>query len=376
MFAALVQGRLPGVEVQSVPMRFSSSIEELGIIRAGKVLHLVQIIVRIFAARLRQRFDIFYFPASGPSRAAFLRDAAVLLATRWMFPRFVLHLHSADLAATRERLPWFLKPLFAWAYGHPDATVRLSESSPRDDLEVRSQRCFVVPNGIADEGAPPVRAEAPAAPLRLVYVGALAETKGVLVLLEATRLLLRAGVPVEVTLVGDFRPTSLRARVAALLDSPELAAAVRITGVLTGDAKQRELLRADAFCFPSFYEGENQSVAVMEAMMCGLPVIAARWRAIGDLVEHGRTGLLVPPRDPAALADAIRQLAADRPLARRMGSEGRRSFESNLTIHRHLARMAEVFRAVRGAEQPARTNAAGPRDPGSALPLPAGPDWR
>jgi len=83
----------------------------------------------------------------------------------------------------------------------------------------------------------------------------------------------------------------------------------RIAGVLQG---------CDALVFPSWYEGEGMPGVAIEAMQCGLPVIASRWRAIPELVEHERDGLLVEPRDARGLAEAMLRLASDDALQARL----------------------------------------------------------
>ena len=81
----------------------------------------------------------------------------------------------------------------------------------------------------------------------------------------------------------------------------------------------------------------------LEAMAAGLPVVACRAAAIPEVVQDGLTGVLVPPRDPMALADALEQLARDRARAARLGEEGRRQVAEFAP-----ARVAERFlRAVR-----------------------------
>jgi glycosyltransferase involved in cell wall biosynthesis len=84
-----------------------------------------------------------------------------------------------------------------------------------------------------------------------------------------------------------------------------------------------ELLASfDVFAFPSLFEG--LCLAVIEAQAAGVPVVATPVGGIRETVVDGETGLLVPPRDPAALAAAIRRLLDDRDLARRLAEEARR----------------------------------------------------
>jgi glycosyltransferase involved in cell wall biosynthesis len=83
----------------------------------------------------------------------------------------------------------------------------------------------------------------------------------------------------------------------------------------------------DALVFPSWYEGEGMPGSVIEAMQSGLPVIAARWRSLPELVQHERNGLLVAPRDVDDLADAMSRLTRDSELYLSLAHEARRTGE-------------------------------------------------
>lgn len=100
------------------------------------------------------------------------------------------------------------------------------------------------------------------------------------------------------------------------------------------------LAASDLFCLPSREEG--LSLAALEAMAAGLPVAATDVGGMGEAVEHGATGLLVPPRDPAALSIALRDLLADPARAQTMGAAGRARAESHFT----LSGMLEATRAL------------------------------
>ena len=88
---------------------------------------------------------------------------------------------------------------------------------------------------------------------------------------------------------------------------------------MVGDSRQ--LLDAlDVFVFPSLKEGLG--VALLEAMACGLPVVATRAGGVVDIVEDQRNGLLVSPREPASIADAIASLANDVSASGEFGQRG------------------------------------------------------
>lgn len=143
---------------------------------------------------------------------------------------------------------------------------------------------------------------------RLGYVGTLNVRKGVPDMLAAWA---RAGSPGELWLAGAVEPLLQPMVAEALAADPSIRHFGHVDNVA---AFYRQ---CDAFIFPTHEEGGPQ--VTYEAASCGLPVITTPMGA-ARLVEHGRTGLVVPPGDPAALASAIGQLAANPPLRRQMGA--------------------------------------------------------
>jgi len=104
----------------------------------------------------------------------------------------------------------------------------------------------------------------------------------------------------------------------------------------------------DLFALPS-YANEGVPQALLQALSCELPVVTTPVGSIEEAVVAGRTGLLVPPEDPAALAEALRRLVADEALRRRLGSEGRRVVVERFGIESMLDRMEALFRRVAAA---------------------------
>ena len=108
------------------------------------------------------------------------------------------------------------------------------------------------------------------------------------------------------------------------------------------------LAAADALAVPST-RPEPLGLVALEGAAAGLPVVASAHGGVTEVVRHGRTGLLVPPGDPGALAGALRLLADDPGRARRMGEAGRRDVAERFTLERMVSELQEVYDRLSGA---------------------------
>lgn len=157
-----------------------------------------------------------------------------------------------------------------------------------------------------------------ARPLRVLFVGLVFDKKGVFVLLEALRRLAERG---DGAVECDFYGKIYSFAEARFRDEVDRAPRCAYRGVLAPEGVIDTMRGYDAFVFPTFWEGEGHPGVVVESMMAGLPVVSTRFRSIPELVEHEENGLLVPPKDPSALADAIGRLANDESLRQRLAKE-------------------------------------------------------
>jgi len=110
-----------------------------------------------------------------------------------------------------------------------------------------------------------------------------------------------------------------------------------------GEDKWKALAEADVFAFPSFYRSENFPLVLIEALACGLPVVATNWRGIPSIIEEGVNGYMVEPRDCAALAEKLVQLALDPDLRTRLAKQGRDTYERRLTLSAHVGAMRDIL---------------------------------
>jgi alpha-maltose-1-phosphate synthase len=247
--------------------------------------------------------------ASGHSEAAFLTDR--------------------ELNAIRSRE--------ARVYRDADLILTMSHRARRsfmEDFAIPPERLVTIhcaPNVPLPEGPPP--GSAPRATPTVLFVGRDFLRKGGDLLVEALPLV-RSSVPgTRLRIVGN-RP---RGR------WPEW---VEFTGYLSRDLpREREALdrayrTATVFSLPTRFEPFGTSF--VEAMAYGLPCVGPRAWAVPEIIEDGKTGLLVPPEDPQALADALVRILSDREVARRMGAAGAVRVAEHFTWPRVIDRMLEA----------------------------------
>jgi len=190
-------------------------------------------------------------------------------------------------------------------------------------------------------------------------VGRLIPIKGHGILLQAVKLLTPVmGERLMVILVGDG---PLRNHLEADADRLRIRHLVRFLG--WRDDMTRVYSDLDVIVQPSFNEGTP--VAVIEAMAARRPVVATRVGGIPDVVEDGRSGLLVPPGDPPAVAEAILRLWRDPGLRRQMGEEGCRAAYPRYDIGRLASELTDLYLRLwtQKAEGPHRLEPVAGRSP-------------
>lgn len=223
----------------------------------------------------------------------------------------------------------------------------IANSAPAAETLVRlhglpASRVRLVRNGVAlPEGpVPPLPPELTDDGPRVACIANLRENKGHIVLARAIRLLQPRHPGLKAWLVGrDLSQGRLQSRLAAegLEDTVELAG-------FAADVRPF-LARARATCLPSLFR-EGMPTSLLESMLAGVPVVASDVGGVGDLLAHGRNGLLVPPGDAAALAEALDRLLSDRALADRLASEAARSTLPSYTLAAMCDNHLRAFRAL------------------------------
>jgi glycosyltransferase involved in cell wall biosynthesis len=262
--------------------------------------------------RQRREYDVAQVEVySGP---AFLWAEAVGSALRQLRKPYILTLHGGQLPQFAERNPRRVRRLLNSA-----EIVTTPSRYLHDEMAGYRADLLMLPNAI-ELGAYRYRLRQGAAPA-LVWLRAFHEIYNPMLAPKVVKLLVEKYPDVHLTMVGpDKRDGSLQR---TLEEAARLGVANRLT--LAGGCPKAEvpawLTHGDIFLNTT--NVDNTPVSVIEAMATGLCVVSTNVGGLPDLVEHDRTGLLVPPNDPAAMADAVAQVLRDPLLAERLSGSAR-----------------------------------------------------
>jgi glycosyltransferase involved in cell wall biosynthesis len=267
------------------------------------------------------------------------------LVTRLPFCAIVPHLFGTT--AFREA-PWPMAAV-VWLAEKPiprayrRVAFHAISDSTKEDLVARgvaADRIRVIYPGVDSTRLTPDPATPRTALPTFLYMGRLKRYKGVDTAIRAIALARQSGADLRLEIAGhgDDRP-----RLERLAAGLAVGEAVRFVGFVTEEDKRTLLRRSWATVLPSPKEGWG--ITNVEAAACGTPAVASDSPGLRESVRHGETGLLVPGDDPAALAAALRRLAADPALVARLG-RGARAFAESLSWEAAAAQTAEHLDAV------------------------------
>ncbi|MBC8252523.1 MAG: glycosyltransferase [Ardenticatenia bacterium] len=244
---------------------------------------------------------------------------------------FVLTYHS-DIVRQKYLLRVY-KPFLWWVLARADAITVSNPTYIETSLYLRpfADKCTVIHHGQDlsrfahpnPDSVAAIRAPYTPRPL-LLFVGRLRYYKGLEVLIEAMR-----GINAHLLIVGDG---PMRQEWEALTVELALTKRVAFLGHIPDAELPAYYQACDLFVLPSTHRSETWGAVQVEAMACGKPVVCTELGTGTSYVNlHEKTGLVVPPRDSAALAQAINQLLADPDLRRRLGERGRQRAEQEFS---------------------------------------------
>jgi glycosyltransferase involved in cell wall biosynthesis len=268
---------------------------------------------------------------------------------------------GAARVVVTEHLPmveWLAKRAFvkAFAYQWVDKVLTVCDANVPyliDRQKVAAAKIEVIHNalprdfgrrGDSDRAGVRARYGLPPASAVIAFVGSLIERKGLPVLFEALQPLIN--LDWYLLVVGDGEERSRYERLAADM---KIGERVRFLGMVRPEEVEAMICAVDILTLPSFMEA--MPYVILEAMACGLPVIASDIYGIGEMAVDGETAVLVPAGDAARLSGVLQDLIGDAQFRRRLGGNARLRFEKYFTLDRHVDRTQAMYRTLLGFDR-------------------------
>lgn len=318
-------------------------IRHIATMRDGSALYKLLVflgaVARFIPALLIGPVDLVHIHFA--SRASTWRKFTFVMFIRMAGKPYILHAHGSEFHEFYPRQPRALQRMVIHMLRRSRLLIALSEKWKEFYLGISDlppHRILVLPNPITLPTLPPRRNSR--STVTLLFLGRMGNRKGAIRTVQAM-----SALPEEVlkrahlVMAGDGDVEGVRREVSNLgLDKQ-----VTVMDWVTSEQRNALFASADIFVLPSLNEGLPMSV--LEAMSWGLPVIASPVGGIPEVVQHGFNGLLVPPTDIPAIAQAMQDLIENEPLRLQMGANARSSVE-HLDITHYWQKLYQIYESV------------------------------
>lgn len=263
----------------------------------------------------------------------------------------VLNFHGAELLLMRKK-KW-VRPFLKFAISQAKAVFANSSFTAGKIKALRNVDVEWSPYGTTLGKADNlVSAHSITDKFKILFVGRHIERKGICYLIEAAKYLPADQFEIRIVGAGDLTE-KLKAQAVEINKSKDrdiLPAPIIFTGKLSPADLETEYRNANVFVLPAIVDSkgdtEGLGVVLIEAMELGLPIVASNVGGIPDVVVDGETGILVPEKDPRALADAFKRLAADPALVERLLMGARKRIAECFSWDKIVERQIKVYERV------------------------------
>lgn len=312
----------------------------------------VRAFVSLISVFLRERPDIIHVNSSKAGGLGAVAAFFYTLLTRNFAPRVIFTVHGWAFREERPRWQRWLIRGFSWLGAlFQDRVILISAADEADAKKfISKEKLHLIPHGIQppqflergrarDFFSRAARTAIPNEFPLILTTAELTSNKGLADLIDAAkRLHASRETPLfHIVLIGEGEA---RKQLQKMIEQDGLSGLISLIGFLPEAATY--LRGGDLFVLPSWKEG--LPYAVLEAMSAGLAIVATNVGGVPDLIEDGVSGLLVPPKNPHALADAIAVLLRDPSRRRALGAHAARRVQERYILDRMIHDTVAVYR--------------------------------
>jgi glycosyltransferase involved in cell wall biosynthesis len=279
---------------------------------------------------------------------SFIKHSVCVLISRFVGSHILLHPHcsfSAMYCEGHELWQWFIRQIIRMT----DGIVAVSKEWNQINSIIPACQVYYLPNAIdlspyreiAERNALILKRDKPC---KVLYLGYLGKAKGSFDLINVAKQIHYRGIELSFDLVGDELTPGEWKQLEKQISEVELNGYIRMHSAVTGASKIRFFNNADIFVYPSYHEG--MPIAVIEAMACGLPIVATKVGGIPDLVKDGFNGFLIEPGKPDQLASTLLHLHNNSQLRFSMQRNSFELAKNRYNIEQRVTELLNIYRDV------------------------------
>jgi len=279
---------------------------------------------------------------------SFIKHSVCIAIARFLGSKVLLHPHCSFYFLYERHSKawqWLVRQVVNLCKG----VIALSSEWKKLQEVVPACLIYYLPNAIdllsyADVGQERIESKSDKPCLHILYLGHLGKEKGSFDLVCAAKTVLGQEHGVVFDLVGQEQVVGDIEQLKTQVIDAGLEQFIHIKSAVTGAEKINLFRSADIFVYPSYHEG--MPMAVIEAMACGLPIIATRVGGLPDLVCPGLNGWLVPAGQPDQLANAIQQLMANPQMRYSMQIGSFQLAQEKFDIEKLVSRLLDIYQTL------------------------------
>ena len=253
--------------------------------------------------------------------------------------KIIAHYHNKGVSAYQSK--WIYNFLYKRFFSNLKV-ILLAENLYKDIAKyVKREDVYICPNGIPSSCKEEMEARRNNVIPHLLFLSNLLISKGVIVLLDALKILKEKEYTFVCQFIGGETAEINAVQFFEEVNKRELSDLVTYVGRKVREEKEAFFRQADIFVFPTYYE--TFGLVNLEAMEYKLPVISTNEGGIPDIVKDGENGLICEKQNPYSLADCIAKLLDDEELRVKMGNAGYEKFCREFTLQRFESRMLDIL---------------------------------
>lgn len=319
----------------------SFTLNEIGKGGISKLFTLLKIQFRVIKALLHNKYDLCYMSLTAKG-AGFYKDLFIVAILK-LFKKIIYHLHNKGVSNNSKNE--LNKYLYRFTFKNTK-TILLSSYLYYDLINyVLEKDVYFCSNGIPKSNnfslLNPIEQNTRQVS-RLLFLSNIMIEKGVLVLLEACKILKEKKINFECHFVGAWSDIT-EDQFNNLVSDYKITNNVFAHGKKYNDEKKEYFSQSDIFVFPTYYHNECFPLVLLEAMDYGLALVSTPEGGIPEIVINGQTGFLVPQKNAEDLANKLEILIKDPELCIRMGNNGKKRFEELYTLNRFEHNLLDIL---------------------------------